>query len=68
MWCNTHALPLNLICFQAHFLYLPQAHTFLQNDSESDLEKAIAECKKLIQLYQDKINAKIKSIWGNDSE
>ena len=31
-------------------------------------EKAIAECKKLIQLYQDKINAKIKSIWGNDSE
>ena len=43
MWCNTHALPLNLICFQAHFLYLPQAHTFLQNDSESDLEKALIE-------------------------
>ena len=43
MWCNTHALPLNLICFQAHVLYLPQAHTFLQNDSESDLEKALIE-------------------------
>ena len=41
MWCNTHALPLYLICFQANFLYLPQAHTFLQNDSESDLEKAL---------------------------
>ena len=27
-------------------------------------EKAIEECKKLIQLHQEKINTKIKSIWG----
>jgi len=31
-------------------------------------EKAIEECKKLIELYQDKINSKIKSIWGDGCE
>ena len=31
-------------------------------------EKAIAECKKLIKLHQEKINTKIKSIWGDNNE
>ena len=31
-------------------------------------ENAVEECKKLIQLHQEKINTKIKSIWGDDSE
>lgn len=31
-------------------------------------EKAIEECKKLIKLHQEKINAKIQSIWGDDCE
>lgn len=31
-------------------------------------EKAIEECKKLIELHQDKINSKIKSIWGDGCE
>lgn len=31
-------------------------------------EKAIEECKKLIKLHQEKINTKIKSILGDDSE
>lgn len=28
-------------------------------------EKAIEECKKLIEIYKQKINTKIQSIWGN---
>ena len=31
-------------------------------------EKAIEECKKLIELYHNKINSKIKSIWGEGCE
>lgn len=31
-------------------------------------EKSIEECKKLIELHQDKINSKIKSIWGDGCE
>lgn len=31
-------------------------------------EKAIEECKKLIELHQNKINSKIKSIWGDSCE
>jgi restriction endonuclease S subunit len=31
-------------------------------------EKAIEECKKLIKLHQEKINTKIKSIWGDSCE
>lgn len=31
-------------------------------------EKIVEECKKLIKLHQEKINTKIKSIWGDDSE
>ena len=31
-------------------------------------EKAIEECKKLIEIHQAKINAKIQSIWGDDCE
>lgn len=31
-------------------------------------EKAIEECKKLIELHQEKINTKIKSIWGDSCE
>lgn len=31
-------------------------------------EKAIEECKKLIKLYQEKINTKIQSIWGDSCE
>lgn len=31
-------------------------------------EKAIEECKKLIELHQDKINTKIQSIWGDSCE
>ena len=31
-------------------------------------EKAIAECKRLIEIHQAKINAKIQSIWGDDCE
>lgn len=31
-------------------------------------EKAIEECKKLIKLYQEKINTKIQSIWGDSIE
>ena len=27
-------------------------------------EKAIEECKKLIEIYKQKINDKIQSIWG----
>ena len=48
---------------------LPPLHE--QNEIISAIgveEKAIEECKKLIQLHQEKINAKIKSIWGNIDE
>ena len=31
-------------------------------------EKAIEECKKLIEIHQAKINAKIQSIWGENIE
>lgn len=31
-------------------------------------EKAIEECKKLIELHQEKINTKIQSIWGDSCE
>ncbi len=31
-------------------------------------EKVIEECKKLIELHQEKINTKIQSIWGNSCE
>lgn len=31
-------------------------------------EKAIVECKKLIELHQEKINTKIQSIWGDSCE
>ena len=31
-------------------------------------EKAVEECKKLIGLHQEKINNKIKSIWGDSCE
>lgn len=31
-------------------------------------EKAIEECKKLIELHQEKINTKIQSIWGDNCE
>lgn len=31
-------------------------------------EKAIEECKKLIELHQNKINTKIQSIWGDSCE
>ncbi len=31
-------------------------------------EKAIEECKKLIELHQNKIDSKIKSIWGDGCE
>ena len=31
-------------------------------------EKIVEECKKLIKLHQEKIDNKIKSIWGEDSE
>lgn len=31
-------------------------------------EKAIEECKKLIELHHNKINSKIKSIWGEGCE
>ncbi len=31
-------------------------------------EKVVDECKKLIQLHQEKINNKIKSIWGDIDE
>ena len=31
-------------------------------------ENAIEECKKLIGLHQEKINNKIKSIWGDSCE
>ena len=31
-------------------------------------EKAIEECKKLIELHKEKINTKIQSIWGDSCE
>lgn len=31
-------------------------------------EKVVEECKKLIKLHQEKINAKIQSIWGDSCE
>ena len=31
-------------------------------------EKAVEECKKLIEIHQAKINTKIQSIWGDDCE
>lgn len=31
-------------------------------------EKAIEECKKLIELHQEKINTKIQSIWGEGED
>lgn len=31
-------------------------------------EKTIEECKKLIELHQEKINTKIQSIWGDSCE
>ena len=31
-------------------------------------ETTISECKKLIELHQEKINTKIISIWGDDSK
>ena len=31
-------------------------------------EKAIEECKKLIELHKEKINTKIQSIWGDNCE
>lgn len=31
-------------------------------------EKAVEECKKLIELHQEKINTKIQSIWGDSCE
>lgn len=31
-------------------------------------EKAVEECKKLIELHQEKINTKIQSIWGDNCE
>ena len=31
-------------------------------------EQAVEECKKLIKLYQEKINTKIQSIWGDSCE
>lgn len=31
-------------------------------------EKAIEQCKKLIELHQEKINTKIQSIWGEERE
>lgn len=31
-------------------------------------EKVVEECKKLIKLHQEKINAKIQSIWGDNCE
>lgn len=31
-------------------------------------EKAVEECKKLIEIHKAKINAKIQSIWGDDCE
>ena len=31
-------------------------------------EKVVTECKKLMQLHQNKINIKIKSIWGDSCE
>lgn len=31
-------------------------------------EKAVEECKKLIELHQNKINSKIKSIWGEGED
>lgn len=31
-------------------------------------EKAVEECKKLIEIHKAKINAKIQSVWGDDCE
>lgn len=42
-----------------------QRETVLKIQEE---EKAIEECKKLIELHQEKINTKIQSIWGDSCE
>lgn len=42
-----------------------QRETVLKIQEE---EKAIEECKKLIELHQEKINTKIQSIWGDNCE
>lgn len=48
---------------------IPQPPKEMQDKIVKEIEteeKAIEECKKLIELHQDKINAKIKSIWGDE--
>ena len=42
-----------------------------QNQIVAEIEKEeniVKECKKLIKLYQEKINTKIQSIWGDSIE
>lgn len=43
----------------------------VQEEIVKELEeegKAVEECKRLIEMHQAKINAKIQSIWGDDCE
>ncbi len=52
-------------------LELPLPPLEVQEEIVKELEeeeKAIAECKRLIEIHQAKINTKIQSIWGDDCE